>query len=86
MPTRNIRQVKNVPEGKVEFLQYHQPYMESGEYRLKVEQTIEAYGKINSKMFSRQITFVVSGERFVSFVTDRHSRRFSSSQHYRRSF
>jgi len=64
MRTRNIRQGKNVPEGKVEFLQYHQPYMESGEYRLKVEQTIEASGKINSQTFSREITFVVSGERF----------------------
>ena len=64
MRTRNIRQGKNVPEGKVEFLQYHQPYMESGEYRLRVEQTIQAEGKIDSKMFSRQITFVVSGERF----------------------
>jgi len=64
MPTRNIRQGKNVPEGKVEFIQYHQPYMESGEYRLKVEQTIQADGKIDSKTFSREITFVVSGERF----------------------
>lgn len=64
MPTRNIRQGKNVPEGKVEFIQYHQPYMESGEYRLKVEQTIEASGKVNSQTFSREITFVVSGERF----------------------
>jgi len=64
MRTRNIPQGKNVPEGKVEFLQYHQPYMESGEYRLKVEQTIQADGgKIDRKTFSRQITFVVSGER-----------------------
>ncbi|MEG4292390.1 hypothetical protein Q5692_26505 [Microcoleus sp. C2C3] len=64
MRTRNIRQGKNLPEGKVEFLQYHQPYMESGEYRLNVQQTIQAEGKIDSKTFSRQITFVVSGERF----------------------
>jgi hypothetical protein len=63
MPTRNIRQGKNVPEGKVEFLQYHQPYMESGEYRLKVEQTIQADNEIG-ETFSREITFVVSGERF----------------------
>jgi hypothetical protein len=64
MRTRSTRQGKNVPEGKVEFLQYHQPYMESGEYRLKVEQTIQADQKIESKKFSREITFVVSGERF----------------------
>jgi hypothetical protein len=64
MRTRNIRQGKNVPEGKVEFLQYHQPYMESGEYRLKVEQTIQADNEIPSETFSREITFVVSGERF----------------------
>ena len=65
MPTRNIRQGKNLPEGKVEFLQYHQPYMESGEYRLNVQQTIQADdNKIDSKTFSREITFVVSGERF----------------------
>jgi len=74
MRTKNIRQGKNVPEGKVEFLQYHQPYMESGEYRLKVEQTIEASGKINSQTFSRQITFVVSGERFDPLApTDIHA-------------
>ena len=65
MPTRNIRQGKNLPEGKVEFLQYHQPYMESGEYSLNVQQTIQADdNKIDSKTFSREITFVVSGERF----------------------
>jgi len=64
MRKKSTRQGKNVPEGKVEFLQYHQPYMESGEYRLKVEQTIQASGKVNSQTFSREITFVVSGERF----------------------
>lgn len=64
MRTRNTRQGKNVPQGKVEFLQYHQPFMESGEYSLKVEQTIQADNKIESKTFSREITFVVSGERF----------------------
>lgn len=64
MRARNARQGKNAPEGKVEFIQYHQPYMESGEYRLKTEQTIAADRKIDRKTFSREITFVVCGERF----------------------
>lgn len=65
MSTRKTRQEKKGPEGKVEFLQYHQPYMESGEYRLKVEQTIEASGSNTVNItFCREITFVVSGERF----------------------
>ncbi|AFZ26124.1 hypothetical protein Cylst_4014 [Cylindrospermum stagnale PCC 7417] len=63
---------KNAPTGKVEFIQYHQPVMESGEYILTVEQAIalraapEAIAvpdKIN-ETFSREITFVVAGERF----------------------
>lgn len=55
---------KNAPTGKVEFIQYHQPVMESGEYHLTVAQTIAVPDKIDSKTFSREITFVVSGERF----------------------
>ncbi|MFN6501335.1 MAG: hypothetical protein RMX65_030680 [Nostoc sp. DedQUE01] len=55
---------KNAPTGKVEFIQYHQPVMESGEYILTVEQAIAVPDKIDSKTFSREITFVVSGERF----------------------
>ncbi|MDF5728929.1 MAG: hypothetical protein PUP92_13120 [Rhizonema sp. PD38] len=74
MRTRNARQGKNVPEGKVEFIQYHQPFMESGEYRLNVEQTIAASDKVDSKIFSREITFIVSGERFGPLApTDIHA-------------
>ncbi|MCF2149768.1 hypothetical protein IQ276_025735 [Desmonostoc muscorum LEGE 12446] len=64
MVTSSRRLGRNAPQGKVEFIEYHQPFMESGEYHLKVEQTIEADEKITKQTFSREITFVISGERF----------------------
>ncbi len=55
-------------KGKVQFIQFHQPALESGTYDLKVEQTIKAGDKIdnngNGKTYSRELTFVVQGERF----------------------
>ena len=55
-------------KGKVQFIQFHQHALESGTYDLKVEQTIKAGDKIdnnsNGKTYSRELTFVVQGERF----------------------
>ncbi|HLO87056.1 MAG TPA: hypothetical protein VK203_18915 [Nostocaceae cyanobacterium] len=74
MVTSSRRQGRNAPQGKVEFIQYHQPFIESGEYHLKVEQTIAAGEKIPEQTFSREITFVISGERFGPLApTDIHA-------------
>ncbi|GAX34526.1 hypothetical protein [Nodularia sp. NIES-3585] len=74
MVTSSRRLGRNASQGKVEFIQYHQPFMESGEYHLKVEQTIAAGEKIAQQTFSREITFVISGERFGPLApTDIHA-------------
>ena len=50
---------------KVQFIQFHQPALESGDYHLKLEQTIDDDGdKIPTKTYSRELTFTVQGERF----------------------
>ena len=51
-------------QGSVKFIQYHQPTLESGEYHLTIEQTIESSGKISQQTYDREITFAVRGERF----------------------
>ena len=53
-------------KGKVQFIQFHQPALESGTYHLKVEQTIgDTTGKIEEgKTYSRELSFAVQGERF----------------------
>lgn len=55
------------PQGTVQFIQYHQAGAESGIYEIKVEQTIngeQTNGEKFNASFSRQLTIVVSGERF----------------------
>ncbi len=49
---------------KVQFLQFHQPTLESGNYHLTLEQTIKAGDKNPEKTYSRELTFTVQGERF----------------------
>ncbi len=50
---------------KVQFIQFHQPALESGDYHLKLEQTIDDDGdKITAKTYTRELTFTVQGERF----------------------
>ena len=51
-------------QGSVKFIQYHQPTLESGEYHLRIEQTIESSGKISQHTYDREIIFAVMGERF----------------------
>ncbi|MBD2186201.1 hypothetical protein [Aerosakkonema funiforme] len=50
--------------GTVKFIQFHQPPLESGEYQIKIEQTIKSNDKIPSQTFTRELTFAVTGERF----------------------
>ena len=56
--------MSNSTKGSVKFIQYHQPSLESGEYHLKIEQTIESSGKISQQTYTRDLTFAVLGERF----------------------
>lgn len=58
-------------KGKVQFIEFHQPSLESGTYHLKIEQTINDTAERikneageNGKTYSRDLTFVVQGERF----------------------
>ena len=54
-------------EGKqVKFIQYHQPALESGEYHIKVEQTIaDTRGRIPEDIkYEKELIFSVVGERF----------------------
>ncbi|MEL4894631.1 hypothetical protein [Crocosphaera sp. Alani8] len=55
-------------KGQVQFIQFHQPALESGTYHLKVEQTIkDTQNRIEGsegKTYSRELTFAVQGERF----------------------
>ncbi|MGB3511268.1 MAG: hypothetical protein WBA93_18935 [Microcoleaceae cyanobacterium] len=55
-------------KGQVQFIQFHQPALESGTYHLKVEQTIkDTQNRIegsDGKTYDRELTFAVQGERF----------------------
>jgi len=52
---------------KVKFIEYNQPPLDSGTYKVKVEQTIKTKnsGKISEERFSQILDFVVSGHRFA---------------------
>ncbi len=50
---------------QVQFIQFHQPALESGDYHLKVEQTLDYNGREEDlKTYERELTFTVQGERF----------------------
>ena len=53
---------------KVEFIQYHQPQLESGVYQVSLEQTIEHDKIKDNNKFSQELQFAVTGERF-SYLT-----------------
>lgn len=59
-----------MPASKVEFIQFHQPPMESGVYYISLEQTIATTktARIPSTTFSEELAFAVTGERF-SYLT-----------------
>lgn len=52
---------------KVKFIEYNQPPLDSGTYKVTVEQTIKTQnsGKISEEKFSQILDFVVSGHRFA---------------------
>ncbi|ATB44684.1 hypothetical protein [Corallococcus macrosporus] len=55
-----------MPPSQVEFIQYHQPALESGVYRIRVEQDVSTTsGKIPKTTYSREAAFAVVGERFT---------------------
>jgi len=59
---------------KVEFIQFHQPALQDGEYKITVTQTIENKGKIpnNTQFTTGEKTFHVAGERFALNPQDIH--------------
>lgn len=60
---------------KVEFIQYDQPSLESGEYTIKIEQQISGEG-ITDTTYTRQVTIAVTGERFGPVSPDEIENRF----------
>jgi len=61
--------VATTRKGTVKFTQFHQPVLESGEYRIKIEQTIES-NKTGRRIFSHKRKFAVIGERFGPLPPD----------------
>ncbi|QDE92722.1 hypothetical protein BHS06_29155 [Myxococcus xanthus] len=58
----NIRRTPS-PESHIEFLEFHQPALESGTYEVTWEQTLQS-SKFSEQRFTKSLTFVVTGERF----------------------
>lgn len=54
------------PDARVEFLEFQQPSLESGTYRIDVTQTLKSDNPQKSfqEVFTQHLTFVVTGERF----------------------
>jgi hypothetical protein len=50
-------------DARIEFVEFHQPPLESGTYEVSLEQTLES-SKFSEQRFTKQLTFVVTGERF----------------------
>lgn len=61
--------VETTATGKVEFVQYHQPGLKDGVYRVEVTQELRttgaAAGKVPDNTFTAARTFLVAGERFT---------------------
>jgi len=58
---------------KVQFIQYRQPPLDSGTYKVKVEQTIKTIKgstKIAEQKFEKQLSFYVDGHRFAPLNPD----------------
>lgn len=50
-------------DAHIEFLEFHQPALESGTYEVSLEQTLQS-SKFSEQRFTKELTFVVTGERF----------------------
>ena len=58
-------QAANKVPAKVQFIQYHQPGLQDGEYQIDVSQAIQATnGSINQTPYTQSLKFAVFGERF----------------------
>ncbi|MDY7048632.1 MAG: hypothetical protein RPG89_08440 [Microcystis panniformis WG22] len=57
---------------KVQFIEYRQPPLDSGIYRVEVEQKVKTEGtdKIPEQTFSKELTFYVDGHRFAPLTPD----------------
>jgi len=66
--------LNNLPTGKIEFLQYHQPGLKDGEYKITVTQNVEG-SKItsNNQFTTNEKKFFVAGERFHLNPRDIHA-------------
>ncbi|NET60166.1 MAG: hypothetical protein F6K47_29680, partial [Symploca sp. SIO2E6] len=54
------------PDDKIHFVEYHRPALKSGDYQLKVQQTIQLANKIPKETIGdRTVKFSVQGERFA---------------------
>jgi len=64
---------KSTNNVKVQFIEYRQPPLDSGIYKVRVEQTIETIKgstKIPKRVFEKQLSFYVDGHRFSPLAPD----------------
>lgn len=54
----------SIDSSKVEFIEYHLPAMESGVYRVRVEQSVSGGAIPPTSPYATEIAFAVTGERF----------------------
>src|SRR4028118_1324604 len=59
---------------KIQFIEYHQPSLQTGKYNIQVTQTIESSKVDNQNPFTTGLkTFYVAGERFILNPQDIHA-------------
>jgi hypothetical protein len=63
-----IKRFRNETAPVVEFIQHHQPALDSGTYRVDLEQAITGAKISEQALWTRRLTFVVQGERFSTLA------------------
>lgn len=63
-----IRRFRNAVAPKVEFIQHHEPPLDSGVYHVHLKQTLTIGGSAVEAPWERGLTFAVTGERFSSLA------------------
>jgi hypothetical protein len=63
-----IRRFRNTTAPKVEFIQHHQPSLDSGTYRVDLTQTLTLGETATEQTWTRSLTFAVTGERFSTLA------------------
>lgn len=62
---------KNSVAKDIEFIEFHQPSLKAGQYKIEVEQTLTANGKIaQNNAFNINKNFYIAGERFAINPTE----------------